>query len=168
MKKTLFTLAFLVCSKGFPLESIFLGAQFGQVLLTNGASSFTNSLGYGLDLGFRTNPVLDVTLRSQLSSHSGGNGLTLWSNTLSADYLVGTFYDIEVFLGGGPGVYQFASSPSTVLFGLHAEAYGDLIVNDSFKVGLGGRFHGILNTAASTGSYWTIMMRAGFSFGQSH
>jgi hypothetical protein len=167
MKKLTLALGLLLFpTSAFPLESLFIGGQFGQVLLTGGAkTSFTDSLGFGVDLGFRTNPVLDLTLRSQLSSHTGGSGLSLWSNTLSADYLVGNFYDIEVFVGGGPGLYQFASTPSTLLFGLHAELYGDLIVSDSFKIGLGGRFHGILNNSATTGSYWTIMMRAGCTFG---
>ncbi len=164
--KLILALALLLPSAAFPLESIYVGGQFGQVFLTGNASTaHTNALGYGLDLGFRTNPILDVVIRTQLSTHAGTTSLTLWANTLSADFLVTNFYDVELFMGAGPGFYQFASTPTTALFGLHAETYGDLMVSDSFKVGLGFRYHLVFNAGAQEGNFFTVMMRTGFTFG---
>ena len=153
-----------VAKPAYALDSIYVGAQVGHVALTGGAGVYSNSLGFGGEIAFRTNPILDVALRSQYSSHAGGAGLGLWSNTLSADFLVGNFNDIEFFLGGGPGFYQFAQAAKASRFGLHAEAYGDLAVGKNLKLGLSWRYHGVFDPAAGEGSYWTIMMRAGFTF----
>lgn len=165
--KLILALALLLPTTAFPLESVYLGGQFGQVFLGGGAAaSHANALGYGVDLGFRTNPVLDVVLRTQLSSHTGSGGLSLWANTLSADFLVTNFYDIELFIGAGPGFYQFASTTTASRFGLHAETHADLMVSDSFKVGLGFRYHAIFDPGPKEGSFFTILMRAGFTFGR--
>ncbi len=155
--KLLVLLGLVVPAAAFPLESVYVGAQVGQVTLSN--STYTNSLGFGADLGFRTNPVLMVALRSQISMHSPS--MTLWSNTLSADVLIGNVYDIEFFLGGGPGFYNFSGAGHSLKFGLHGEFFGDLMVNDSIRVGLGFRYHGVFNPAVDEGNYWTVMARAG-------
>jgi hypothetical protein len=166
--KLFFALALLFSAPAFSLESVYVGGQFGQVFLTGGATSHANALGFGADLGFRTNPVLDVVFRTQFSSHTGGGGLSLWANTLSADFLVSNFYDIEWFIGAGPGFYQFASTATSGRFGLHAETHADLAVTEMLKVGLGMRYHAVFSPAADEGSFFTVMMRLGFSFGTGH
>lgn len=147
------------------VEGFYIGGQVGYLALTNSTTpTIGNALGFGVDLGFRTNPVLDLTFGSQLSAHSGG--LSLWANTVSASYMVGVVNDIEFFIGGGPGFYAFNNTGATeAKFGLHAGFHGDLVVSDAVKIGLGWRFHGIFGPAINQSSYWQIMMRVGFYFG---
>lgn len=169
MKKTFFCLLALIPavipSKAQAVDGFYVGASVGHVALTGGAAtSFNNALGVGLDLSFRTNPILDVALRAQYSSHAGGTGLSLLGTTLSADFLVGNFNDIEFFLGGGPGFYQFSGATKNSRFGLHAEAIGDLAVGENIRLGLAWRYHGVFDPAVGEGSYWTIMMRVGVTF----
>ncbi len=162
--KLALALALLLPGLAYPLESVYVGAEFGQVFLTSGAAAaHTNALGFGGEVGFRTNPVLYVTVRSQLSAHGGGAGTSLWATSLSADVLVGNIYDIEVFLGGGPGFYQFSGTNRSPRFGLQGGLYGDLQVSEAIRLGLGFRFHGLFNPAVDEGSFWNIMMRFGFS-----
>ncbi len=163
--KLLLVIAFLLPAQALPLESIYVGGQLGFVGLTQQAPASTmNALGFGIDVGFRVNPVLDVSLRSGLSSHAGPTTIGLWSNTVSADFMVGHFNDIQLFLGGGPGFYQFAAATTETKFGLHANAIADLVLGENLRLGLGGRFHGIFDPSVATPSYWTMMMRVGFSF----
>ncbi len=169
MKKTFFwTLALLpvlFSNQAKAVDGFYLGASFGHVALTGKAAQvYNNALGVGLDLSFRTNPILDVALRGQYSSHAGAGGMSLLGTTLSADFLVGNFNDIEFFLGGGPGFYQFSGITKTSRFGLHAEAIGDLAVGENVRLGLAWRYHGVFDPGAGEGSYWTIMMRLGFTF----
>ncbi len=170
MKKTFFwSLALipaLISSKAQAVDGFYVGASVGHVALTGGASSaFNNALGVGLDLSFRTNPILDVAVRAQYSSHAGGaSGLSLLGTTLSADFLLGNFNDIEFFLGGGPGFYQFSGATKSSRFGLHAEAIGDLAVGENLRLGLAWRYHGVFDPGVGEGSYWTIMMRVGLTF----
>jgi hypothetical protein len=163
--KLLLLLGLIVPAAAFPLESVYIGGQVGQVFLSNNVGGYNNAIGFAADLGFRTNPMLMVALRSQLSSHPGAGGITLWANTLSADVLIGNIYDIEFFLGGGPGFYNFSGVGRSAKFGLHGEFFGDLMVNDTLRLGLGFRYHGVFSPAIDEGNFWTIMARAGFSFG---
>lgn len=170
MKKTFFWLLALVpaliSTKAQALDGFYVGASVGHVALNGNASSlFSNALGVGLDLSFRTNPILDVALRGHYSSHAGGaSGLSLLGMTLSADFLLGNFNDIEFFLGGGPGFYQFGGATTNSRFGLHAEALGDLAVGENLRLGLAWRYHGVFEPGLGQGSYWTIMMRVGLTF----
>src|SRR5688572_21352720 len=68
-------------------EGFYLGGQVGHVGLTDGLRrSYNNAIGFGLDLGIRTNPMLDIIFSSQYSSHAGGGtGLKILSETLSAN-----------------------------------------------------------------------------------
>lgn len=162
--KILLILGFVLPATAFPLESIYVGVQAGQVFLSPRVTpTFNDALGFGGELGFRTNPMLLVSLRSQISSHSGGAGTSLWANTLTADVLVGNVYDIEIFAGAGPGFYSFSSN-GTARFGLVAEVFGDLMVSDVLRLGLATRYNAIFNTATDEAGFWSIMMRVGFSF----
>lgn len=143
------------------LESVYVGLHGGHVgLLSN--TTYANGLGFGGDVSFRTNPMLMLALRGQFSSHSPT--LSLFAGTVSADVLVGNIYDIEIFLGGGPGLYSFSRGTSDMKFGLHGELFGDLIVGSGLRVGLGTRFHGIFSPAADESGFYTIMMRLGYTF----
>ncbi|MBY0370167.1 outer membrane beta-barrel protein [bacterium] len=163
MKKYLLAVCLLVPSLAYPLEGVGVGGQFGYVGLTN--STYPGALGFGGEITFRTNPVLDIALRSQWSQHAGTPAMSIWANTISADLMIGRFNDFDVFLGGGPGFYQFAGAGTNGRFGLHGEIYSDLNVGDSLKLGLGWRFHGIFSPAGGESSFWTVMARVSFFFG---
>ncbi len=141
-------------------DGVYLGMQGGHVGLSGG--TFQSGLGFGGDLGFVVGPVVDLVFKSQFSSHDGGGGMTLWSNTLSADFHVGNFYDVDIALGVGPGLYRFGSVSR---FGLHGELNTDVAVGDGWRAGLSWRYHGIMGgTVNREGSYWSVMARVGYLF----
>lgn len=148
------------------IDGFYIGGQLGHVGLTEPASrTFSNTIGIGVDLGVRTNPLLDLVLQLQRSGHSGGGtGLTLVSQTLSADFHFWEFNDFEFSLGGGPGFYFFNATNSDTNFGLHVGSNVDVVVDDHVRVGLGLRFHGVFANGGNASSYWTAMMRVGYLF----
>lgn len=162
MKHKILLAAALVFSPAlWAVDGYYVGGAFGHV-----GAPFGNSLGFGGELAFRTNAILDVSLRSQASQHPGS--VSLWATTMSADFLINNWNDIEIFLGGGPGFYQFNTAGTlTSRFGLHGEAYADLVVNDMLKLGLAFRYHGIFSPGPGEGSYYTVMMRVGLFFSSS-
>ena len=144
------------------VESIYVGGAIGHVGLTGDASRFfTNGIGFGLDLGIRTNPLLQVDFSSQISPHGGD--LTLFSETFGANFHFYELSDIDLSAGGGPGFYFFktAGTPNSY-FGINIGGAADVVMAEAFRLGLGFRYHGLFGNAP--GSYWTVMMRFGYSF----
>ncbi len=168
MRKLLgsFTLVLLAVNLSAPalaVDAFYLGGQIGHV--TSPANAFSNAIGFGVDLGVRTNPLLDLVFQIQHSSHNGGAGLSLNSATVAADFHFWEFNDFEFSLGGGPGFYFMSSGTSETYFGLHIGSNVDVVVDDHLRVGLGLRYHGVFaGSGNSNGSYWTAMMRVGYLF----
>src|SRR5262245_8897631 len=104
MKKFLMGLmAFVFSVPAMALDGVYLGGQVGFVGLTGDASKvFDNAIGFGADVGFRANPILDLVGSFQHSSHDKFGGLNLNSAFLSADFHVLNVNDIELTLSGGP------------------------------------------------------------------
>jgi len=164
MCKLLGSLAFLFTLATTPalaVDAFYLGGQVGHV--ASPVDVYSNAIGFGIDLGVRTNPLLDLVVQLQKSSHSGGTGLGVTSGVLSADFHFWEFNDFEFSLGGGPGFYFIGDTTTQSHFGLHVGSNVDVVVDDSVRVGLGLRYHGVFNSAASR-TYWTAMMRIGYLF----
>lgn len=172
MKKiTLILLAFLI-TPVFALEGLYLGVQGGQVqLLGNTKDLHDNAIGFGVDLGLRTQSYLDVMFQSQMSSHTGytttakttkGTDLKIYSQTLGANVHFGSS-DFDFTLGGGPGVYFINSATSNTYFGLHLAGGADVVVSDEIRVGLQARYHFLFKQELKD-DYWSIMARIGYQF----
>jgi len=166
MRKLLVSLAFLgtLVLSNAPanaVDAFYLGGQIGHV--SSPVDTFNNAIGFGIDIGVRTNPLLDLVLQTQRSSHAGGAGISLLSTVVSADFHFWEFNDFEFSLGGGPGFYFINSTTTSSNFGLHVGSNVDVVVDDSLRVGLGLRYHGVFNSGAGR-SYWTAMMRVGYLF----
>ena len=167
MRKLLVSLAFLGTlvipnAPANAVDAFYVGGQVGHV--SSPVDTKSNAIGFGIDLGVRTNPLLDLVFQAQRSSHSGGTGISLTSTVVSADFHFWEFNDFEFSLGGGPGFYFIGDSASTTSnFGLHVGSNVDVVVDDSVRVGLGLRYHGVFNSGAGR-SYWTAMMRIGYLF----
>ena len=138
----------------------YAGIQTGFVgLQKNTGSAYGNALGFGVDLGVRTNSVMDVVFSSQYSKH---NALKLFSETLEANFYMWQMNDLEFSIGAGPGFYILNSGVSSTEFGLQGSLALDVVATDALRLGVGYRYHGIFGTADD---YWTVMMRVGFIFG---
>jgi len=157
------------------IDAVYLGGQVGNVALTGDlGNAFSNAIGFGVDLGLRTNSLLDVTAHFQHSSHSGGtDGMSLNDLFLSADVHLLQVNDFDFALAFGPGFYFFNAAAAGNLpslshtnFGLNFGALGDVVVSDNFRIGLDGRYHAVFgNIFGNTGgAFWTIMLRAGVLF----
>jgi hypothetical protein len=152
----------------FPLEGFYLGGQIGHVALTGKTSFYNNTIGFAMDLGFRTNPLLDLMFSSQYSSHSGGtNGLSLYAETLGANFHVLEANDFDWSLGAGPGFYFFKYLNQTdTMFGIHTGTNIDVKAGDNVRVGIGLRYHTVFRKDSDVGdNFWTVMMRVGYQFG---
>lgn len=147
------------------VEGIYLGAQVGHVSLTgNTGAAFSNALGFGVDLSFEASHLFNVTTRFQYSTHSGSGGLDLYHPSLSVDFFLARYAEFLVTLGGGPGFYFFNTAAGNESnFGLNVGLEGDVILNESVRVGLGWRYHGVLGGTVGD-NFFTIMMRIGFQF----
>jgi len=163
MKKCFLLFAFLSCTSPlFAIDAVYLGGQVGYVSLTGDpAKNFPNAIGFGADLGLRTNAFVDIVLSFQTSSHSG---LTAYAPFLSADIHLGQLHDFDFIVGAGPGFYFFKTSSGTDSnFGINVGGAIDAVVDDSIRIGLGSRYHAVFNGNRG-GSYWTVMMRLGYLF----
>ena len=68
--KSLILLGLIWGSSLMAVDGFYLGGQIGHVGLTGKtAPTYNNTIGFGLDLGFRSNPLLDIMFSSQYSSH---------------------------------------------------------------------------------------------------
>jgi len=171
MKRVLFWFSaflFLVSTQGYALDGIYVGGNIGHVGMSGRtAATFSNTIGFGVDLGLRANPVLDVTAAFQASSHSGGAGMSLLNFMLTADYKFAEMNDFEFFLTGGPGFYFFKTVAATdSKFGLNIGTTGNVMVDENIRVGLNFRYHFIFNSAAgvSGDNYYSVMLRFGYFF----
>ncbi len=167
--KSLILCGLFLCGIAFPLDGFYLGGQIGHAALTGKtAPTYNNTIGFAIDLGFRTNPLLDVLFSSQYSSHIGGaNGLSLYSETLGANFHIIDVNDFDVTLGAGPGFYFFKYDNKTdTLFGIQTGSNVDVKAGDNLRIGLGLRYHTLFRKDADIGdNFWTIMMRVGYQFG---
>ncbi|MBM4316214.1 MAG: porin family protein [Deltaproteobacteria bacterium] len=155
-------------SLGFAVDGLYLGGQIGHVALTGSAATYNNTIGFAADLGFRANPLLDLMFSSQYSSHPGGaNGLSVYTETITAQFHVLEANDFDWSLGAGPGFYFFKYSLKTdTMFGLNFGSYLDVKVGDNLKLGLGIRYHKVFRKEGDLGdNLWTLMMRVGYTFG---
>lgn len=148
------------------LEALYLGGQLGHVALTQDpARSFVNSLGFGADIGLRTNARVDLTLSFLTSTHSGPGDLTIYAPFASADFHVAQAYDFDFTVGVGPGFYNFKNAiVSDTRFGLNFGGAVDVILDDHVRVGLGSRYHAALGASGISGNFWTVTMRVGYLF----
>lgn len=161
MKRLLCSLL-LLSAPAFALDGFYLGAQVGHVALT-GTPTFSNAIGFGLDLGVPTGSYLDVVAHIQYSSHSGGPGLKLFHPTLAAQVHAFRSADFDVSAEAGPGFYFLSAGTSETKFGLNFGVNGDVLVEDALRLGVGWRYHSVFNTAL-IGDFWTVMMRVGYQF----
>lgn len=158
-------LALFVCVRSaVALEGIFLGAQLGHVSISGTIGQrHSSSLGFGLDLGLKTSPLLDIMFRLQTSSHSNNGGLNIYSQTISADFHVFEVDDFEFSFGLGPGFYFYKFTPVTNShFGINLGLNADVKIEEAMRLGLGFRRHFVMGSTAD--SYMAIMMRFGYWF----
>lgn len=172
MKKLLLSLLIISISPIYAIEGLYLGVQGGQVqLLGTTKDLHDNAIGFGVDIGLRTQSYLDVMFQSQMSTHTGytsstkitkGTDLKIYSQTLGANFHFGTT-DFDFTLGGGPGVYFINSGTSNTYFGLHVAGGADVAVSDEIRVGLQARYHFLFKQELKD-DYWSIMARIGYQF----
>ena len=146
------------------LDGVYLGAQVGQVGLTGPSQNASgNALGFGVDLGFKTGALWDLTFSSQMSSHTGGTqSLKLYSQTLGVGFHV-EVAEVDLSAGLGPGFYTFSRGTSNTYFGIHWDAAGDVVLSDNLRTGLGFRYHSLFGESGAD-DYWSVMMRLGYIF----
>ena len=163
--KLIYSLLLLLGTSAMALDGVYVGGELGQISLTGTTKSvYNNAIGFGLDVGFRINPTLDVMFQSQMSSHSGlAPNLKIYSQTLGANLHFG-MSDFDFTLGMGPGFYTYDSGVSETHFGIHGDVGADVVVSDGMRVGLGLRYHSLLG-ATGMDDYWSLMMRVGYIFG---
>lgn len=162
MKKIIFSIVLLLGSAApaYAIDSLYLGGELGFVGLSS--NTYTSNLGFGLDFGIRANPLLDVVVGLEHSSHSGGaNGMTLTGVPLSAVLHFAQIEDFDLSVIGGPGFYFYNAAVSQTYFGLQIGAAGDVVIEDSLRVGIAWRYNQIFGGTPDQGSYWTIMARVG-------
>jgi len=170
--KKIFFLLFLFVTPLFAIEGFYLGVQGGQVqLLGKTRDLHDGAIGFGLDIGLRTQSYLDVMFQSQMSTHAGytnsakttkANDLKIYSQTLGANIHFGTT-DFDFTLGGGPGAYIINSASSHTYFGLHLAGGADVVVSDKIRLGLQTRYHFLFKQELHD-DYWSIMARIGYQF----
>lgn len=151
-------------TKAKALEGLYIGGQLGNFALSDSlGKSYKDALGFGGDLGFKTTSMVDLVLSAFYSSHSGPLGGTkIFAPTINAEVHLGRAYDFDFTVGGGPGFYNFSNSlTSETKFGLNFGGAVDFLIDDSFRVGLGTRYHIPFN--ANT-NIWAVTMRAGYLF----
>ena len=172
MKNLLFVLILSSFTPLFAIDGLYLGVQAGQIQLSgNTKELYDDAIGFGVDIGIRTQSYLDVMFQSQMSTHTGytspakitkATDLKIYSQTLGANIHFGTI-DFDFTLGGGPGVYSISSDTSRTYFGLHISGGADVIVSDQIRLGLQARYHFLFDQHAAD-DYWSVMARFGYQF----
>ena len=158
---------FVIPSPAHALEALYVGGQVGHVaLLGTPGGTFNNALGFGADIGFRTNSYVDIMISLLTSSHASAAGdLGLLAPTLSADFHIGRAYDFDFTLGVGPGFYSYKHlGVSDTKFGLNFGGAVDVIIDEHFRVGLGTKYHLAFGGDVISGNFWTATMRVGYLF----
>ena len=145
----------LVARPAQALEGFYLGDQVGHA-----AYGSSSSLGFGVDLGFKTTSPVDLVI-SYFRVSDRGLGINM--PTLSGEFHVGHAYDFDFTIGAGPGFYNYSSTIiSETKFGLQFGGAVDFLVDEHFRVGLGTRYHMPFGNGYS--NIWTVTMRAGYLF----
>ena len=158
-------LLFLASFSRASIDGVSLNLTLGQVTLIGDSATtrYSNAIGFGLDAGIVVNPMLDVLVSITKSSHSGD--LSILNPRMSANFRVAHFYDVDLTVGGGPGLYSFSSSGSTETnFGLQFGTALDVVIEDSVRFGVGARYHSVFSPSLGA-SFWTVMMHVGYVFG---
>lgn len=164
MNRYLFILAFLLGRAAWAIDGIYLGGELGYVNLSGNTSIYSNALGFDVDLGIKTNPILDINFQFGYSSHSGGAGLTLYHPTASANLHVYQMNDFDLSLGLGPGFYFFKTGAITESdFGLNFGVAGDVVVEEAVHVGIGWQWHKVFGGTIGD-NFWDLTMRVGYFF----
>ena len=144
------------------IDGINLNVNLGQVSLIGSTNAtYANALGFGFEAGLAVNSMLDVNLGL---GKSNNGALSILTPTMSAEFHLTHFYDVELSLGVGPGFYLFGDgATSETNFGIQFGPTLDVVIEDSLRFGLGGRYHNVFSTGIGA-SYWTVMMRVGYLF----
>lgn len=155
-----FVLLALVAKPAKALEGFYLGGQLGHVAL--GTPSNSSSLGFGVDLGFRTTSPVDLVISYFRVSD---RGLGIHMPTLSGEFHVGHAYDFDFTIGAGPGFYNYSViGVDETKFGLQFGGAVDFLIDEHFRVGLGTRYHLPFGNGVLSSNIWTVTMRAGYLF----
>ena len=148
------------------VEAIVVNGSLGHVALVGQPAAYENALGFGFEAGVKANSLLDVQFGLRQSSHSVG--LSILNPTLSAEFHVSQFYDVDMIVGCGPGFYQFsANNTSRTHFGVQFGGAVDVVVEDSLRFGVGVRYHSVFDASENAPSHWAVLMRVGYTFGLS-
>jgi hypothetical protein len=160
MKRLLCSLL-LVAAPAFALDNFYLGVQGGHV---GGLTGANNAIGFGVDLGAPTGAYLDVMAHIQYSSHGPGAGISLFHPTFDAVVHLARNADFDLTLEAGPGFYFLSTAGvSSTKFGLNGGANGDVLLDETIRIGLGIRGHKLFDAVGSD-SFYTVMMRIGYQF----
>lgn len=146
------------------IEAIVVGAQLGHFTLVGSKATdqYANALGFGIEAGIKANPLLDVQFGIRKSSHSG---LSILNPSMSAEFHVSQFYDIDMTVGVGPGFYLFDNgAQSETNFGVQFGGAVDVVVEESLKFGIGVRYHSVFSPNVGA-SHWSVLMRVGYALG---
>jgi hypothetical protein len=150
MKRLIFVFLFSLPALG--IDGLHIGGHIGQVGLTGrtkaAPNSHGNAIGYGVELGVKTNAFIDA--------------LDLSSLLFSAELALGSASDFGFSLGIGPGFYFFKQGATTETnFGIHGSFGGDLWLSDALRAGIVARWNGVFSGTVGD-NYWTIMLRVGY------
>ncbi len=164
VRATLFLVLGLGTGALAAIEGVVLQANLGHVTLVGGnvTERYASALGFGFEAGIRANPLLDVQFGLRRSSHSG---LSILNPTMSAEFRVSQFYDIEMTAGAGPGFYVFDNgTESDSKFGIQFGGAVDVVVEEVLKFGIGVRYHSVFSPVVGA-SHWSVLMRIGYTIG---
>lgn len=165
-RTTLLILIFFAVSPTYCISKMYIGLRAGEVAMTgNAMSNYKNSIGYGVDIGFKgIARDVDLNLQSQVSPHSGPGDLKLQAHSVSFEFHPLDLTDLDVTLGIAPGLYFYKRDTGTqTRFGLNLGAVADLLVRDRVHLGFASRYH-LLSESPVSGNFWTFMARVGYEF----
>ncbi len=150
------------------VDGFYLGGQLGHIGLSGDVSrTYSNSIGFGADLGVKVNSNLDLMLNTHWSSHSGrGNGNKIFATYLSAEAHLMDVNDVLLSVAAGPGLYFFNTDTGKESnFGLHIGGIVDVMADENLKVGVGILYHGVFSgNSVTSGKLWTALVRLSYFF----
>lgn len=142
------------------IDGVYLGGRLGQFGLTGTNKTLHGSaIGYGIDLGIRSNAFMDAMIQYSSSSH---RALNLSSLLFTAELGLGDASEFGFSLGIGPGFYFFDRiGVKNTYFGIHGSLAGDMYLSDALKAGMVFRWNGVFNPGDN---YLSLMLRVGYLF----
>jgi len=123
-----------------------------------------------VDYGLKTLPPLELSFQFSVSpdvsgSVSTGDDLTIYSQIISAEFLLGRFHNIGFTFGIGPGIYLFDEGKTKLgRFSLHMGFGTALWLRKVIRLGVDARIHRILSGRLTRDNFWTVMARLGYLF----